>query len=68
MEDWAEKTPAVRSQQAVVKQAEASVKSAQSSLWPALSASYTRSYEGTQEFPSSPGWSFTAVGSAVITP
>jgi outer membrane protein TolC len=34
---------------------------AQSTLWPALSASYTRSYQGSQEFPSNAGWTFTGL-------
>ena len=61
MEEWAQKTPAVQVQKATLDQAKASLGSAQSSLWPALSASYTRSYEGSQEFPQTPGWSFVGL-------
>jgi outer membrane protein TolC len=58
MEDVAENTPPVQAQKAVLDQAKASLNASQSSLWPALSASYIRSYQGTTEFPSNPGWSF----------
>jgi len=54
-------------QEAVVKSQRASVASAQSPLWPSLSASYTRSRSGPYEFPDpNYGWSAGAVLSLPI--
>jgi outer membrane protein TolC len=48
--------------QAALRNAEAGVNLARSSLWPALSANYTRSRLGPQEFPSSHyNWTFGGV-------
>lgn len=51
--------PDVALQQAVIKSAEAGVSSARSSLWPTLSANYSRERLGGREFPSDRySWSF----------
>ena len=51
--------PDVAVQEAAIESAEASVKSAQSDLWPSLTASYSRTINGTGEFPSTRyGWTF----------
>ncbi|HAM36553.1 MAG TPA: hypothetical protein DEB40_01060 [Elusimicrobia bacterium] len=57
-----ERRPDVAVQQAVVKGFMAGVEQAKSSLWPSLSANYTRSRSGATEFPSSQyGWTFGGV-------
>jgi outer membrane protein TolC len=53
--------PSVLAQQAVVDQAKASVRAAQSTLYPTLSLNYSRGTEGSSEFPSSPFWTFTGL-------
>lgn len=54
--------PDVLLQEAVIKSQRASVASARSSLWPTLSASYSRTRGGAAEFPSATyGWSAGAV-------
>jgi multidrug efflux system outer membrane protein len=59
--------PDVLLQEAVIKAQQASVSSARSSLWPTLSASYSRSRSDDSEFPSATyGWSAGAVLSLPI--
>ncbi|MFA6004261.1 MAG: TolC family protein [Elusimicrobiota bacterium] len=54
--------PDISLQEAVVKSFMASVEQSRSSLWPNLSASYSRSRTGGSEFPSAQyGWSFGGV-------
>lgn len=53
--------PSVLAQKAVVDQAKASVRAAQSSLYPTLSLNYSRGADGSSEFPSSPFWTFTGL-------
>jgi outer membrane protein TolC len=53
--------PGVRAQQAVVDQAKAALNAARSSLLPTLSLNYSRGYEGPNEFPDSPYWTFTGL-------
>ena len=62
MQDFLSARPDVAVQEAAVKSQRASVASAQSPLWPSLSASYTRSRSGPYEFPDpNYGWSAGAV-------
>ena len=56
-----ERLPSMLVQQAVVDQAKASVRAAQSALFPTLSLNYNRGAEGSSEFPSSPFWTFTGL-------
>lgn len=52
------KRPDVQAQQASIRGAQAGLESARGSLWPALSASYSRTAAGRTEFPSGAlGWS-----------
>ena len=53
--------PSVLAQQAVVDQAKASVRAAQSALFPTLSLNYSRGTDGNSEFPTSPFWTFTGL-------
>ncbi len=54
--------PDVAVQSAVLKNSEVSLSSAKSSLWPKLSANYSRSLSDNKEFPSAnSGWSFSGV-------
>lgn len=54
--------PDIAAQQAVIQNAQASLAQSYSTLWPKLSASYSRSILGTKEFPSSRyGWSLSGV-------
>jgi len=57
----ADRLPPVIAQQAVVDQAKASVRAAQSSLYPTFSLNYNQGLEGSSEFPSSPFWTFTGL-------
>jgi outer membrane protein TolC len=57
------KIPQIRAQAAVVEQAQAAIKAAQSTLWPTLSLNYSKGTQGGSEFPSSPFWAFTGVAS-----
>jgi len=67
MQDFVSARPDVAVQEAVVKSIKASVASAQSTLWPSLSANYTRSRSGPYEFPDPRyGWSAGAVLSLPI--
>jgi outer membrane protein TolC len=59
MDAIATKVPQVQIQQATVERAQVAIKSARSSLWPTLSAAYTRGLRGATEFPQDPYWSFT---------
>ena len=62
MEDFVAARPDVAVQQAVVQSQRAAVASAQSTLWPSLSANYARSRNGGAEFPAgSYGWSAGAI-------
>ena len=62
MQDFLSARPDVAVQEAVVKNQRASMASAQSTLWPTLSANYARSRNGSAEFPGSPyAWSAGAV-------
>ena len=62
MQDFLSARPDVAVQEAVVKSQRASVDSAESSLWPSLSANYARFRGGNSEFPSDTyGWSAGAV-------
>lgn len=51
MEDYVENVPAVAVQEAVVKNAQASVLSSEAPLFPTLSGNYSRFREGSDEFP-----------------
>jgi len=54
--------PDVALQEAVVKTAEANLKQSHSTLWPNLSANYSRFTLGSTEFPSAQyGWNFNAI-------
>ena len=66
MQDYVAARPDVAVQEAAVLAQRASVASAQSSLWPALSANYSRSRSGSAEFPGANyGWS---AGAALSLP
>ena len=66
MQDFVSARPDVAVQEAVVKSQKASVSSAQSTLWPSLSANYARSRSGPYEFPDpSYGW---AAGATLSLP
>jgi outer membrane protein TolC len=51
--------PSVRAQQAAVDVAKASIRSAQSTLFPSLSLNYNKGLVGSSEFPSNPYWAFS---------
>lgn len=51
-----ESHPLVQVAEANVSLSEARLKSARSSLWPSLSANYTRSFTGDNYFPDNPSW------------
>src|SRR5262249_46278166 len=50
--------PQIQVQQYAVDIARAGIRSAQSSLWPTLSLSYTKGTQGGTEFPKDPFWTF----------
>ncbi len=56
-----DRLPVVLAQQAVVDEAKAAVRSAQSQLYPTVSLNYSRGTEGGSEFPQSPFWTFTGL-------
>lgn len=58
--------PQVLVQQAAVDIARAKVRSAQSSIYPALSLNYTKGTTGSTEFPKDPFWTFSGVVSLPI--
>ena len=58
--------PAVELKTAALTQARAALSSSESALAPALSASYTRSLQGTSLFPSHPSWSWQGLLSLPI--
>jgi outer membrane protein TolC len=51
--------PSVRSQEAVVSQAQAGLRSSQSTLFPTVALNYSKGLQDTSEFPSNPYWAFT---------
>ena len=67
MQDFVSARPDVAVQEAVVRSQKASMASAQSPLWPSLSASYSRTRSGPYEFPDpNYGWSAGATLSLPI--
>jgi outer membrane protein TolC len=58
--------PRLQAQAAVVQRARAGIKSAHSTLWPAVSLSYRRGVQGETELPSDPYWTFGGVLSIPI--
>lgn len=58
--------PDVEFSAAQLRSADAGVRIARSALWPNLSASYTRSFQGRDYFPDEPSWSASGVVSLPI--
>jgi outer membrane protein TolC len=62
LSDWTNNHPDVQLSRAQVKTAETALSSARSTLWPTLTASYSRSVQGPHEFPSTTyDWSASGI-------
>src|SRR5205823_3521013 len=53
------KQPRIQTQEAVLDQARAAIKTAHSALWPTLTLNYSKGTQGATEFPQNPFWTFT---------